>query len=174
MQNLFERFATAVLVAAFPSVAIADLSQTITLPINTHLNLDTGIAAPMVPRTLPSSGSDILWSGTSITPQGSATAVDIGVGAYNALSPAVLAFVPGFSKDPIPLRSLVVNFAFAVKTNGGHYSKLRVQSVSSGSITLEFVTFGAAPSATGAPTISRILNNSSQYTLMEIFGKRLE
>jgi hypothetical protein len=45
---------------------------------------------------------------------------------------------------------------------GSHYAKVRVQDVSSTSITLEFVTYGVAATASGTPTIAGVLNNSSQ------------
>ena len=53
---------TAIAVLAFPIAALADLNQTTTLQANTTLNLETGATA--------TSGGDILWNGSTITPQG--------------------------------------------------------------------------------------------------------
>ena len=153
-----KRFALTLLPFVFPFSALADLSQTTALPANSALSLDTGAVSVAGAAGTP----DILWNASGITPQGNATAVNVGVGAYNVLSLAVLNFTPGFSKDPIPARELVVNDAFAVRTNGNHYAKVRVQAVSAASITLEFVTYGVASTATGTPTITKVLNNSSQ------------
>ena len=62
----------AVLVFAFPLAALADMTGTTTLHANTALNLDTGATV--------SSGGDILWSGSSLIPQGKATAFAIAAG----------------------------------------------------------------------------------------------
>lgn len=137
---------------------LADLSQTVTLSVGSSLNLDTG--AIIVPRTVGT--PDILFDSTGITPQGNATATNVGVGAYNVLSLAVLTFTPGFSRSTIPTRELVINDAFAVRTNGNHFAKLKVNAITAASITLEFVTYGVAATAAGTPTITKVLNNSSQ------------
>ena len=60
------------LALALPIAALADVTGTPTLAANTALNLDTGATA--------SSGGDILWSGSSMTPQGTAKAFNIGGG----------------------------------------------------------------------------------------------
>src|SRR5690242_12140104 len=56
--------ALAVAAFAVPSVLLADLSENTILQTNTGLNLDTG--------AIVSSGGDILWDGSALTPQGSA------------------------------------------------------------------------------------------------------
>jgi len=146
--------AIAVLALGLPITALADLSQVTPLAANTALNLDTGATA--------SSGGDILWDGSTITPQGNATAVNVGVGAFNALSgQQVLVFLPGYSKSPIPARDLVVNDAFAVHTNGNHWAKVLVTAKSGTSITLQFTTFGVAGSSSSPPLVTAVLNNSS-------------
>jgi hypothetical protein len=70
-QTLSRRMAVAVLAAALPTVALADLTRTTTLQANTTLNLETGATG--------SSGGDLLWDGTTLIPQGAAKAVNIGV-----------------------------------------------------------------------------------------------
>jgi uncharacterized protein (TIGR03437 family) len=152
------RIPVAILVILFSKPVLADLSQTVTLSAGSSLNLDTGTI--IAPRTVGT--PDILFDATGITPQGNATATNVGVGAYNVLSVAVLTFTPGFSKSTIPTRELVVNDAFAVRTNGDHFTKLKVNAISAASITLEFVTYGVGATAAGTPTITKVLNNSSQ------------
>ncbi len=110
------RCATALLIFAFPIAALADLSQTTSVPMNSTLNLEIGVVSAAGAAGTP----DILWNASGITPLGNATAVNVGVGAYDVLSLAVLNFTPGFSKNSIPARELVVNDAFAVRTNGNH------------------------------------------------------
>lgn len=149
----------AVLALAFPASLFADLSQTVTVPANMTLNLENGQLAVLAPRAI--GNGDIAWTGTTIMPLGSATAVSVGSGAFNVLSLGVLTFLPGYSATPIPASDLRVNDAFAVKTNAAHYAKLLVTAVSAQSITLQFVTYGAAAGTAGAPTITKIENNSS-------------
>lgn len=157
------RLAMTLLAIALPSVALADLSDTKSLQPNQGLNLDTGEISTNAPRTVPGA-PDIIWNGTTITPQGSATAVGVGSGAFAVLSLSVLTFLPGYSNTPIAASDLRVNDAFAVKTNANHYAKVRVQAVSAASITLQFVTYGAPSGTAGSPTITKILNNSSQIS----------
>jgi len=152
------RISVAIVAILFSKPVLADLSQTLTLSAGSSLNLDTGTV--VVPRTVGS--PDILFDATGITPQGNATATNVGVGAYNVLSLAVLTFTPGFSKSTIPTRELVINDAFAVRTNGNHFTKLKVNAISAASITLEFVTYGVGATAAGTPTVTKVLNNSSQ------------
>ena len=152
------RIHIAILVLPLSKPALADLSQTLTLSAGSSLNLDTG--SVIAPRT--SGTPDILFDATGITRQGNATATNVGVGAHNLHSVAVLTFTPGFSKRTIPLRELVLNDAFTVRTNGNRYSKLKVNAVSVTSITLEFVTYGVAATTSGARSITKILNNSSR------------
>lgn len=154
------RFCAAMLVFVFSRPVLADLSQTVTLSAGSLLNLDTGAIVALRTAGTP----DILFDATGITPQGNATATNVGAGSYNVLSLAVLTFAPGFSKNTIATRELVVNDAFAVHTNGNHYTKLKVNAISATSITLEFVTYGVAATAAGTPTITKVLNNSSQIT----------
>ena len=140
---------------AFSIPAMADLKGTPTLAANTALNLDTGATA--------ASGGDILWSGTSMTPQGNAGIFNLGaVGSagFGFLTQSTLQALP-YSKTPILAATLAVNDVFAVKTNGGNYAAVLVTGVSGTSITLQFTTFGATGGSgpSGGPAITQVLNN---------------
>jgi len=142
----------ALLTLILPVAALANLTGTPTLTANTALSLDTGATS--------SSGGDILWSGTAMTPQGKATALNIGgLGAagLGVLTQSTLSSLPGYSQSPIPAATLTVNDVFAVKTNGGNYAAVLVTAVSGSSITLQFTTFGV----NSGPTITQVLNNFS-------------
>ena len=139
------------LALALPIAALADVTGTPTLAAGTALSLDTGASS--------SSGGDILWSGTSMTPQSSAGAYNLGnlgLATYSTLPQSTFASLP-YSKSAIPASSLAVGDVFAVKTNGGNYAKLIVTATSGTSISLQFQTF--VSSAPTAPTITQILNN---------------
>ena len=83
-----------------------------------------------------------------------------------------------------PSASLTQGTILAAFTNGGHASKVLVVSNTSGSLALQFTTFGAA-AAGGPPTITNVLNNSSlipagfpnsgiaQGSLFQILGSNL-
>src|SRR5579863_978485 len=145
-----------ILVLAFPVAALANLTGTPTLSSGQILNLDTG--------TVVASGGDILWNGSTITPQGSATAISAtsfglsGASEFNSLVSAGPTALTGFTSlltsAPIPASSLIVGGIFAVKTNGGNIAGVLVTAQSGTSITLQFVTFIAT-----VPTITQVLNN---------------
>ena len=143
--------ALALALAAFPIAALANITGTPTLTANTALSLDTG--------TTSASGGDILWSGTTMTPQSKATAYaigNLGASAFTALSQSTLSgFSALYSNSPITASTLAVGEVFAVHTNGGNYAAVLVTAVSGTSISLQFVTYGVS---TG-PTITGIENN---------------
>jgi len=147
----------ALALAAFP-ISAADLTGTTTLTATQSLNLDTGATAP--------SGGDLLWSGTSITPQGSAKAGVIpiltGASGFAALDQATLQAISGSgSSAPIPSSNLPVGTILGVLTNAAHVAKVLVTANSGASITLQFTTFGAT-GGSGGPSITNVLNNSSE------------
>ena len=153
MRSLTNISTIAILILTLPVAALADLSGTKTLSANTALSLDTGATS--------SSGGDLLWSGTSLIPQGSATAVNVGAAgaaAFAVLTQSTLSVFPGYSAAAIAASTLVINDVFAVKTNGGHYAAVLVTAVSGGSITLRFTTFGASSAGAG-PVITQVINN---------------
>jgi len=144
------------LALALPIAALADVTGTPTLAANTALSFDTG--------TTSTSGGDILWSGTSMTPQGSAAALNItattqqsGAAAYATYTQAVLSAL-GSLYTKAAISPLTVGTILAVKTNGGNYAKVLVTAVSGTSISLQFDTFGTS-GGPGVPTITQILNN---------------
>jgi len=145
--------------AAFPSSA-ADLSGTTTLTATQSLNLETGATA--------ASGGDILWNGSSITPQGTAKAGVVpgltGASGFAALDQATLQALSAFaSSAPIPSSSLPAGTIFAVITTAAHPAKVLVTANSGSSITLQFTTFGATGGGSGGgPSITNVLNNSSE------------
>jgi hypothetical protein len=62
--------ATAIVALTLPVLSLADVSGTATLTATTGaLNLDAGSTA--------ASGGDLLWNGTTLTPQGGATAATL-------------------------------------------------------------------------------------------------
>lgn len=160
--------ALAMVACAFPIAALADLSGTTTLPSGSTLNLETGAIA--------TSGGDILFNSSGITPQGSAKAVNF----PNPENPAGFAIItlievsiwPGYASATIPTSTLETTFlgppygdVFLVHTNGGHYAKVLVTASTSSTITLMYTTFGIAAGSGGGtggpPTITQVLNNSS-------------
>ena len=141
---------------ALPIAALADLNQTTTLSANTALNLDTGATA--------ASGGDLLWNGSTITPQGKARAYNVGnLGATVFALDSKSSFV-NFSilatSAALPASQLVVGDIFAVFTNGNNVAGVLVIANGGGSITLQFKTFiTVAPTG---PNITAIQNNSSR------------
>jgi uncharacterized protein (TIGR03437 family) len=155
-----------VLAFILPVAALADLSQTATLSISspTNLNFDTGATS--------SSGGDIQFSASGITPQGKATAVNAGLKSATDLASVSMLVVelwPGYSTASISSATLATvnaplawSDSFYVHTNGGHYAKVLVTASSASSITLMFTTFGVSGGGTtGPPAITAIQNNSS-------------
>jgi uncharacterized protein (TIGR03437 family) len=141
------------LIMAVPVAALANLTGTPTLAANTALSLDTG-------ATSASSG-DILWNGSSITPQSSATAYNIGAIGSSGFSAMTQSTLSGFSvlysKTAIPAGTLVTGDVFAIHTNAGSYAAVMVTAASGSSITLQFITF----SVNSGPTITEVENNYS-------------
>src|ERR1700733_9770139 len=153
-----------VLAFIFSATALADLSQTTSLSTSspTNLNLDTGATS--------SSGGDIQFSSSGITPQGAATASNRGLqqaSGFASLSQLLVQLWPGYSSAAIPTATLdsaegPLTDAFYVHTNGGHYAKVLVTASTGSTITLMFTTFGVSGGATTEPpAITAIRNNSS-------------
>jgi uncharacterized protein (TIGR03437 family) len=147
--------ALAILACAFPIAVRADLSENTILQTGSALNLDTGAVV--------SSGGDILWNGSTIAPQGSATVYNVGnAGAtnFNGLPQSYwVTLAPAGRSTPIAANLLVAGDAFVANTSSGKVAKVLVVANSGGAITLQFTTFGAS-AATG-PAVAQILNNSS-------------
>jgi uncharacterized protein (TIGR03437 family) len=145
----------AILACAFPIAVRADLSENTILQTGSALNLDTGAVA--------GSGGDILWNGSTLVPQGSATVYNVGnAGAtnFNGLPQSYwVTLAPAGRSTPIAANLLVAGDAFVANTNSGKIAKVLVVANSGGVITLQFTTFGA--SASTGPAVAQILNNSS-------------
>ena len=148
--------ALAILACALPLAVWADLSENTILQTGSALNLDTGAVA--------GSGGDILWNGSTIARQGSATLRNLGnLGAtnFNGLDQSYWDTVAGgASGTSIAANLLVSGDGFAAITNSGKIAKVLVVANSGGVITLQFTTFGVS-AAPGVPVIAHILNNSS-------------
>jgi len=148
----------AILAWALPLSLWADLSETTTLQpskAGAFLNLDTG--------AVTSSSGDILWNGSTIAPQGTATVRnlgDLGLANFNGLPESYwVSAAAGAKSAPIAASLLVAGDAFVAISNSGKIAKVLVTANSNGSITLQFTTFGT--SASSGPAVSKILNNSS-------------
>lgn len=147
-------FAVTILACALPIAVRADLSENTILQTGSALNLDTGAVA--------SSGGDILWNGSTIARQGSATLRNVGSTNFNGLDQSYWTNAAGSaSGTSIGANLLVSGDAFAVVANSGKIAKALVVANSGGAITLQFTTFGAS-SAASVPVVAKILNNSSQ------------
>jgi uncharacterized protein (TIGR03437 family) len=147
MRRLLNTKAIVILVLAFPIAALADVSGTPTLAANSALNLDTGATT--------ASGGDILWNGSSVTPQGNATAVQLGLSGATGFAiyfQSDLETTPGYSKSPI---TVIAGTLFAVKTNSGNYAKVLVTAKNGTSIALQFTTYESS----SGPHITQVLNN---------------
>src|ERR1700733_12019812 len=157
MSKLFSRHAIAVLALALPIAALADVTGTLTLAPNTKLNLDTG--------KIVTGAADVSWDGTKLTPLREAGVFDLpdgGQSEYNDLTQADLVnFAAVISVSAI---TPAANDVIAASTNGGNFVKILVQSISGGSITLEFTTYtgsSTSPPPSGGPTSTGVTNNYS-------------
>lgn len=171
MSKLFSNHVLAAIVLTFPMAALAD--NTVTLASGSGVNLATNATG--------SSGGDILWNGTTLTFQRSATGVDLastpigtefnGQMGYSQLvqEATSLPFAEfgaefGMYLTTTPITP-AVNDILVVSPNSGGYSAVLVNSISGGSITLEYTTFGGSSSGggttSGGPTITGIENNYS-------------
>ena len=146
----------AILACASPIVAWADLSENTILQTGSALNLDTGAVA--------GSGGDILWNGSTIARQGSATLRNLGVASatnFNGLPESYwVTAAGGASGTSIAANLLVTGDVFVAITNSGKVAKVMVIANTGGAITLQFTTF-AVSAAPGVPVVAQILNNSS-------------
>jgi uncharacterized protein (TIGR03437 family) len=151
------RFAVTFVAVVFPLAAFADISGTITVASSSQVNMDTG--------TTVSSGGDFLWSGTTLTPQGSAkgfsNAALSGMTGYNTLTQALLGQFASLGSSA-PITGVAVNTVVGYSTNGGNLGKLLVTAISGGAVTFQYLTYGATGGPAG-PTITKVTNNYS-YT----------
>ncbi|MGB6942947.1 MAG: hypothetical protein WBE37_11155 [Bryobacteraceae bacterium] len=173
MSKLFFRNALAALVLTFPIAALADTTGTPTLLSGSTLNLDTGATAS------GTSGGDLSWNGTSLTPQGSATAGDLAgtelsflnnQNGYSTLVAGGQSFISTYgSLVSSDLKTTAITPAVSdviiVHTNGGNYAAVLVTSIAGGSITLQFDTFVSAVTTPTGPSVTGITNNYSNLAV---------
>lgn len=150
---------TAILALSLPLLSLADVSNTTTLTSNQTLNLDAGSTG--------TSGGDLLWNGTTLTVQGSATAYTLtgfNSSSYGSVTQSLLstllaqlALAGANLTAPI---TPAANSVIAVKTNGGNYAKVLVTSNSGGSLGVQYTTYGATGTGGGGggPTITDVQN----------------
>ena len=148
--------ASALLLLLFPLGAFADVTNGLVLQTNNALNLDTG-------SKVAAGAGDLLWTGSSLVPQGKATAVTLGalgISAYRDLTEAALnGSKSAATSAPIPSSSLPATEVVAVFTNGGHTAKVYISTDSGGSLSVLFTTYTSA--ASNGPVVTSVLNNSS-------------
>jgi uncharacterized protein (TIGR03437 family) len=146
------RFTVAALAAFFPIAAFADISGTLTIAANTSVNMDTA--------TTVTSGADFLWNGTTLTPQGSAKALNAtalagisGASGYATLTQSLITSFAslGSSAAITPATGTIVGYV----TNGGNFGKLLVTAVS-GSLAIQYTTYISV-----TPKITSVQNNYS-------------
>jgi len=106
------------------------------------LNFDTGATG--------TSGGDLLWNGSTLTPEGRATAaIIIGFGGdadYAALDAGMLQSFSGyFSTRPFPVST--PGSIVGVRTNRGNYAKALVTGLNGGSLSLQFTTYSPGTGA---------------------------
>jgi uncharacterized protein (TIGR03437 family) len=158
---------------SFHTLAIAALALALPLAASAqnNLNLDSGTAV--------SSGGDITFSGSGIAPVGSAKLADLTTAFGSDFSILVSSgfleqtlAAQTYSTAPIAGSSLVPNEVIAVHTNGGNYAAVLVTAASSGSITLQYITYNTSGTkiqglttvtlgGPAAPQITQVQNNSS-------------
>jgi len=147
------------LTTSLASSAFADQSGTATLTMNSYLSFDSGAVS--------GSAGDVLWNGSSLSPQGHAGIYNLGKygsRAFQFLSARSASSVP-FGVAAIPGDALVAGDVFGVYTNGGHYAKVMIIAASGTSLSVKYTTFGRAqakPAAAGpVPIITAVQNNYS-------------
>lgn len=148
------RFTVAALAAFFPIAAFADISGTLTISANTSVNMDTA--------TVVTSGADFLWSGTTLTPQGSTKALNAtalagisGASGYATLSQTIISsFAAAGSSAPIT--GLAANTVVGYETNGGNFGKFLVTSVTGTTLVIQYTTYISV-----TPKITSVQNNYS-------------
>ena len=147
----------AILAVTLSLAARADQMGTVTLTATTALNLDTGATS--------ASGGDLVWDGSTLTPQGTAGVFNFFTGgagptqyANLTLQTMMSLLLSLYSKGPIPSSLLTVGDVLAVHTNGGNYAKLLVTANSGGSLSLQYTTYTATGGGGPAPSVTAIEN----------------
>jgi uncharacterized protein (TIGR03437 family) len=147
----------------FPLAMLADFTQSnVTLQSGQNLNLETG--------AITTTGGDFKFNGNTITFVGTASAYALaasGAGGYALTVQGELqALYPGvYTQNPITGANLAVGTVLGVYDNSQHFAKVLITAVSSSSLTVQFLTYGASGGApAGAPVITSIQNNYSNIS----------
>ena len=168
MSNFGRCLGVAAIALLCSEAMFADFTQSnVTLQSGQNFNLENG--------AISNSGGDFRFNGNSITfaanALGYTVATGVGAGGYALYNETTLkAFYgsgPGvYSQSPIVSPALAVNTVFAVYDNSQHFAKVLITALSSSSITIQFLTYGATGGAqAGAPTVAKIQNNYSNVAL---------
>jgi uncharacterized protein (TIGR03437 family) len=134
-------------------VARADISGTVSLKPGDRFDFTAG--------TIVSVGGDILYDGSALAQQGSASALSFGpttVQVYNGLTEASVVSYRANFQSGIPI-SPVMGWSFAVYTNGFLYAKIYISGAEASSVALVFTTFQSAPP--NGPIITAVANSAS-------------
>ena len=152
----------ATLILLLPAALSANVTGTnVTVNSGQTVNLESSSGS------VGSGGGDILFTGTGISFQTSAKGIAIpgqsGASTFNSLvsigASGFSAFSSAFSSSSItPLTNGEI---IAYKTNAGNTGALLINSVSSSSMNIQFVTFetGSGSGGGGGPVITSVLNN---------------
>jgi len=157
MSRVKKHFAAGFLAALFPIAAFADISGTLTIAANTSVSMDTA--------TVVTSGADFLWSGTTLTPQGSALAVNAtalaGLSGASGYATLTLMFLQEFAVagSSKAISGLAAGTIVGYETNGGNFGKFLVTSVTGTSLVIQYTTYIST-----TPTITGVQNNYSYLT----------
>lgn len=141
------RASAVILVVAFPALALADASGSVTIPANMNFSFDNG--------TVTSSGGDIRFTGPEIAFAGTATGVSLG--ALGAVIYSETGPLSSNAWSSTPIISLAPGEIFFVRTNRGNVAKVLLISVSGAALQLQWYTYGSSASgSTPLPTISEV------------------
>ncbi len=171
----FPAIASVILAIVLPASALADLTGTATLSLNSSpissvnpslnsLSLNTGttsgcVADVVLGQTISLSNGGATTSGTYLGPSGAAKLYSVpgagGVEEFNSLTPAIL---QALTYGTTGITNPVIDDVFVVITNAGSYAKVLVTASSATSVTLQYDTYGVTE---GAPVLIGVMNNYS-------------
>lgn len=157
MRNVCCGVSIAVLALTLPLAALADVSNTVTISSGQSYSFDTGTAS--------TSGGDIAFTGTSITFVGNAAGDSLslfGISYYSFL-PAQSLAQDSYTSAPLRGSALATDEVFAVRTNGGNYTKVVIVAVSASSLEITYAAYGVTGTS-NTPSISFISDAATYST----------
>ncbi len=150
----------AMMTLLLPGAVFANVTGSPTVNSGQTLSLETGTS---------SGTQDILFTGTGISFQGSAKGANLtalsglsGSSSFTSLTSAGATAFSGFSSlfSSASITPLTAGAIIAYKTNAGNTGALLLNTVSTSSISIQFVTFESGTGGgSGGPSISAVLNN---------------